>query len=37
VWIGEEDRGSEMEIVALVLPDAVGRHHIMPTALRSRE
>jgi hypothetical protein len=36
VWIGEDDRGIELEIVALVLPDAVVVIHVMPTALRSR-
>lgn len=37
VWIGEDDRGNELEIVALVLPDAVVVIHVMPTALRSEE
>jgi hypothetical protein len=35
VWIGVDDRGIELEIVALVLPDAVVVIHVMPTALRS--
>ena len=35
VWIGEDDRGIELEIVALLLPDAVVVIHVMPTALRS--
>ncbi len=34
VWIGEDDRGIELEIVALDLPDAVVVIHVMPTALR---
>jgi hypothetical protein len=33
-WIGEDDRGIELEIVALDLPDAVVVIHVMPTALR---
>jgi hypothetical protein len=35
VWIGVDDRGIELEIVALVLADAVVVIHVMPTALRS--
>jgi hypothetical protein len=35
VWIGVDDRGIELEIVALVLPDVVVVIHVMPTALRS--
>jgi hypothetical protein len=31
VWIGEDDRGVELEIVALDLPDAVVVIHVMPT------
>lgn len=34
VWIGADDRGVELEIVALDLPDAVVVIHAMPTALR---
>jgi hypothetical protein len=34
VWIGEDDRGIELEIVALDLPDAVVLIHVMPTSLR---
>lgn len=34
VWIGDDDRGIELEIVALVLPGAVVVIHVMPTALR---
>jgi hypothetical protein len=35
VWIGVDDRGIELEIVALVFADAVVVIHAMPTALRS--
>lgn len=34
VWIGQDDRGVELEIVALDLPDAVVVIHVMPTDLR---
>ena len=34
VWIGADDRGIELEIVALDLPDAIVVIHLMPTALR---
>ena len=34
VWIGHDDRGIELEIVALDLADAVVIIHVMPTALR---
>ena len=34
VWVGEDDRGIELEIVALDLPDAVVVIHVMPTELR---
>jgi hypothetical protein len=34
VWIGTDDRGIELEIVALDLPDAIVVIHVMPTALR---
>lgn len=36
VWIGEDDRGIELEIVALELDDAIVVVHVMPTALRRR-
>ncbi len=36
VWIGEDDRGVELEIVALDLTDAVVVVHVMPTAPRRR-
>lgn len=35
VWIGVDDRGIELEIVALLLAHAVVVIHVMPTALRS--
>ncbi len=34
VWIGTDDRGIELEIVALDLDDAVVVIHVMPTSLR---
>lgn len=34
VWIGFDDRGIELEIVALDLDDAVVVIHVMPTSLR---
>ena len=34
VWIGRDDRGIELEIVALDLDDAVVVIHVMPTSLR---
>jgi hypothetical protein len=34
VWIGEDDRSIELEIVALDLDDAVVVIHVMPTAMR---
>ena len=34
VWIGEDDRGIELEIVALDLDDAVVVIHVMLTAMR---
>jgi hypothetical protein len=34
VWIGPDDRGMELEIVALDLPDEWLVIHVMPTALR---
>lgn len=36
VWIGDDDRGVEFEIVALDLDDAIVVMHVMPTALRRR-
>lgn len=34
VWIGVDDRGIELEIVALDLDEAIVVVHVMPTALR---
>jgi hypothetical protein len=34
VWIGADDRGIELEIVALDLPDVLVVIHVMPTSLR---
>jgi len=36
VWVGEDDRGLELEVVALVLPDYLLVIHVMPTQLRRR-
>jgi hypothetical protein len=35
VWIGLDDRGIELEIVALEEEDAIVVIHVMPTSLRS--
>jgi hypothetical protein len=37
VWTGPDDRGIDLEIVALDLPDAVVVIHVMPTALRRQQ
>lgn len=34
LWIGPDDRGVELEIVAAVLPDLYLVVHVMPTGLR---
>lgn len=34
LWIGPDDRGIELEIIAVVLADMVLVIHVMPTALR---
>lgn len=34
VWIGEDDRGIELEVVALDLDEAIIVIHVMPTDLR---
>jgi hypothetical protein len=34
VWVGPDDRGIELEIVALDLEDALVIIHVMPTSLR---
>ena len=36
VWVGVEDRGLELEIVAVVLPGELLIIHVMPTALRRK-
>jgi len=35
-WIGEDDRGLELEIVAIALSEQILVIHVMPTALRHR-
>ncbi|HZP15655.1 MAG TPA: hypothetical protein VFA96_07525 [Nocardioides sp.] len=37
LWIGPDDRGVELEIVALDLPDEWLVIHVMPTALRRNQ
>ena len=37
VWIGQDDRSLELEIVALVLSDYLLVTHVMPTSLRRRK
>jgi len=34
LWVGRDDRGLELEIVAVILPDCHLVIHVMPTALR---
>lgn len=34
LWVGPDDRGIELEIVAVVLPNQYLVVHVMPTALR---
>ena len=34
LWVGDDDRGVELEIVAVVLPGLYLIIHVMPTALR---
>ena len=36
-WIGLDDRGVELEIVAVIKPDCLLVIHVMPTQLRKRE
>lgn len=36
LWVGPDDRGVELEVVAVVLPDLYLVIHVMPTALRGR-
>lgn len=33
-WVGTDDRGVQLEIVALDAPDAITVIHVMPTGLR---
>jgi hypothetical protein len=35
-WLGRDDRGVMLEIVALDLPDELVIIHVMPTALKKR-
>ncbi len=34
IWVGRDDRGLELEIVAVEKPDALLVIHVMPTGLR---
>lgn len=36
-WVGEDDRGVELEIVLVETPDIFLVIHVMPTALRRRK
>ena len=36
IWIGEDDRGLELEITAIVLTEYLLVTHVMPTDLRKR-
>lgn len=36
IWIGEDDRGLELEITAIVLAEYLLVTHVMPTDLRKR-
>ncbi len=36
VWLGPDDRGVDLEIVALVLPAELLVIHVMPTALQRK-
>jgi hypothetical protein len=36
VWLGPDDRGVDLEIVALVLPAELLVIHVIPTALRRK-
>jgi hypothetical protein len=37
VWVGDDDRGVELEVVALDLPGALIVIHVFPTSLRRRQ
>jgi hypothetical protein len=36
LWVGEDDRGAELEIVAIVIRDVLLVIHVMPTHYRQR-
>jgi hypothetical protein len=36
LWIGEDDRGVELEVIGIDLPDYLLIIHVMPTAYRRR-
>jgi hypothetical protein len=36
-WIGEDDRGVELEVVAVVLPEYPLVFHVMPTEYRRKQ
>lgn len=36
-WIGEDERGRELEVVAIDRPDCLLVIHVMPTALRKEK
>jgi hypothetical protein len=36
-WVGPDDRGVELEIVAVVLPERYLVIHVMPTTLRGSQ
>lgn len=36
-WIGKDDRGVELEVMAVLLADVVFVVHVMPTVLRRRK
>ncbi len=37
VWIGEDDRGDELEVIAVVLPNELLIIHVMPTRYKRRK
>ncbi len=37
LWIGEDDRGDELEVIAVVLPNELLIIHVMPTRYRRRK
>jgi hypothetical protein len=36
-WVGEDDRGLELEVIAIEKPDCILVIHVMPLALRRRK